>query len=223
MLQLQHLTSGLNCSSVQTRAFRGIAKQKIMDSGYPLEWFVSTPPQTFICEICGKILNTPKSTSCCGESFCCRCLEFWNDYYGICPKRCGEMEMDTLRKENKLEKIIQSLPVYCQYSNGGGGCTAMITLAEKQKHERKCQHKPKNTTNSAQSKPALSSKREKNSSSSSVEKQDTYVEMASVAAKTRERLQQKHLHPSPSCSTAPHIGVGGLVSSKERQRGGKRE
>ena len=195
-----------------------------MDSGYPLEWFVSTPPQTFICEICGKILNTPKSTSCCGESFCCRCLEFWNDYYGICPKRCGEMEMDSLRKENKLEKIIQSLPVYCQYSNGGGGCTARITLAEKQRHERKCQYKPKNTPSSAQSKPSLSSKREKNSSSSSVEKQDTYVEMASVAAKTREQLQQQkqqHLHPSPSCSTAPHIGVGGLVSSKERQREGE--
>ena len=215
MIQLQHITSGLNCSSSvrATKACRGIVNKTsttAMDSGYPLDWFMLTPTQNFICEICGKVLNCPKSTSCCGNSFCSRCLDFWSDYYGICPKRCGEIELDSLRKENKLEKIIQSLPVHCQYStSSGGGCSAKITLADKPKHEKRCPHKPKTSSNPA---PDKTSKKDKTTSPSAHgEKQDTYVEMASVAAKTR--AEQPHIHPSPTfCSTAPQIGIGGLVS-----------
>lgn len=159
-----------------------------MDSGFPLDWFCELPSSDVICEICGKVLNSPRATGC-GHSFCQRCLEFWIEYYGICPKRCGEIDLESLKKESRLEKKVMSLLVTCKYSRNG--CKVQITLAEKQKHEMKCSYKPKTD------KSPLNHTTDRKTS---VGSQDTYVEMASgVACKpppSHDVSSGAHLHPS---------------------------
>lgn len=134
-----------------------------MDSGYPLEWFVDPVEDSHICEICGKVLRFPRSTPC-GHVFCLHCLEFWIEYYGICPKRCGEIELETTSSVGSLEKRIQSLQTRCKYHKRG--CKAIVALEEKEKHEKRCiRRERKVTVHFPVEGVALS--------------QDSYVEMAS--------------------------------------------
>lgn len=119
----------LHCRQVNSAYVRA------MDSGYPLEWFTDPVEDCHICGVCGKVLRSPRTTPC-GHVFCLRCLEFWIEYYGICPKRCGEIELETVSREVKVEKRIQSLLTRCKYHKRG--CKEQITLAEKQRHEKKC-------------------------------------------------------------------------------------
>ena len=160
MLSSQLAISVLNCNSRNPVSDN---YNKAMDSGYPLEWFAEAVEDFLICDICGKVLQSPRATRC-GHVYCQRCLEFWIDYYGICPKRCGEIEVDTLKKAPHTEKRILSLKVRCKYENFG--CRNLVTLAEKQKHEKRCICR--------QSDPRQPPAEAKNSLS-----QDSYVEMAS--------------------------------------------
>ena len=183
MFQLQ-LTS-LNCKRSPACIAYASTATTTMDSGYPLDWFSESVDTQLICEICGKVLQSPRATPC-GHRFCLHCLEFWIEYYGICPKRCGEIELESLRKDPQIEKRILALPVYCKYQNSG--CNAQIPLAEKQKHEKKCIYKGKAELPNilVENKNSLS--------------QDTYVEMASVECrnKTVEHAPPKtNLHPAP--------------------------
>ena len=140
---------------------------RAMDSGYPLEWFSEPVEDCYICEVCGKVLRSPKATPC-GHVFCLHCLEFWIEYYGICPKRCGEIELETICRAVDIERRIQSLLTHCKYHKRG--CKAQIPLVEKERHEKRCirrglahkntVHFPLNTDRVALS-------------------QDSYVEMAS--------------------------------------------
>jgi hypothetical protein len=164
-----------------------------MDSGYPLDWFKETVESDLICEICGKVLHVPRATPC-GHIFCLRCVEFWIEYYGICPKRCGEIDVDGLSKDPQVEKRIMELPVHCKYNTYG--CEAKVALADKQKHEKKCTYKSKQTT--------ASPSHGRNSFS-----QDTYVEMASVAPPEKSRCidsktKAKPPHPGTTTELAYH-------------------
>lgn len=149
--------------------------QKSMDSGYPLDWFVESVNEKFICEICGKVVQSPRATPCCSSVFCLHCLEFWIEYYGICPKRCGEIDADSLKKDADIEKTIQALPVHCR-----NGCKTKLVLEEKVKHEKKCLHKQPDEETTADSSSAPDRK-----TSLGMQSQDAYVEMASVACRNK--------------------------------------
>lgn len=160
MFPLQLAAAALNCKGGNPAS---ATYAKTMDSGYPLEWFAEAVEEFLICEICGKVLQSPLATQC-GHVYCQHCLEFWIEYYGICPKRCGEIEVDTLKKAPHIEKRILSLKVRCKYHKYG--CRDLFSLADKHKHEKKCLCRKSELKHS----PIAA----KNSLS-----QDSYVEMAS--------------------------------------------
>lgn len=209
MFQLQ--LSSLNCKG--SPACTIYAGTNTMDSGFPIDWFCETVPEDLICEICGKVLNAPKETRC-GHNFCQRCLEFWIEYYGICPKRCGEIDLESIKKENKLEKRIMSLPVYCKYKQHG--CESIVLLADKQRHEKKCPVRPKAEKNAAILEQTSPIHERKVSSIS----QDTYVEMASgVAPHKTTPASTSHETSSPPAAAshlhpfAPLPGAAGQLVS----------
>ncbi len=191
MFQLQLAAAALNCKGGNPACASTYAgAQKNMDSGYPLDWFTDKVDEKLICEICGKVLQSPRATPCCSNQFCLHCLEFWIEYYGVCPKRCGEIEADGLVKDQAIEKSIQSLYVHCKH-----GCKAKITLEDKLKHEKKCTHR--------QEENGTVDTVENDTRRSSTQSQDTYVEMASVACKNKtgvessssESTNRMNLHP----------------------------
>ena len=174
MFQLQLAAAALNCKGGNPAcASTYSTAQKNMDSGYPLDWFTDKVDEKLICEICGKVLQSPRATPCCSKTFCLHCLEFWIEYYGVCPKRCGEIEADGLRRDPDIEKNIQALSVHCKF-----GCKAKLVLEDKLKHERKCSHKQPEDQTSAEPGGEMERK-------SSTQSQDTYVEMASVACRNK--------------------------------------
>ena len=188
MFQLQ--LSSLNCKGSPNCTAYATTSSASMDSGYPLDWFAETVENELVCEICGKVLHFPRATPC-GHIFCLRCAEFWIEYYGICPKRCGEIDMDGLRKEPRVEKRIMSLYVNCKYSVYG--CKTQPTLADKQKHEKKCLFKSK-----ADKIPIHSFSLAADSSTS----HDTYVEMASVAGNRKAiDTSRANLHLTTTSTT----------------------
>ena len=201
MFQLQLAAASLNCKGGNpVCASMYSSPQKNMDSGYPLDWFVQKVPEKFICEICGKVLQSPRATPCCSNMFCLHCLEFWIEYYGVCPKRCAEIEADTLQKVIGIEKTIQTLQVYCKYSSNG--CKAKMAIEEKLKHEKKCPNKQDEQTNLEE----IETIQRKTSTQSS---QDTYVEMASVACRNKTSVGD---HDSESRVNLHPIFTGDLVS-----------
>ena len=90
------------------------------------------------CGICGNVLQSPRATSC-GHVFCQQCLHSWIDYYGICPNRCGEVELEQLTRPVHIEKRISGLLTRCK--NYRSGCAVQIPLSEKCKHEQSCSNR----------------------------------------------------------------------------------
>lgn len=198
MLQLQ--LSALNCKGSTGCTSYAATSATNMDSGYPLDWFSEPVQSELICEICGKVLHSPRATPC-GHTFCLRCVEFWIEYYGICPKRCGEIDLDGLRREPQVEKSVMSLFVHCKYSVYG--CKVQPTLAEKQKHEKKCIYKSKLDKSPLHSAVVKLSETGKPLSLS----QDTYVEMASVAGNRARAgsVESSRINLHPSSATTPEL------------------
>lgn len=106
--------------------------------GYPLEWFVEPIDEYLKCGICGKVLENPRATSC-GHVFCQCCIHSWIDYYGICPNRCGELELHHLTRALHIEKLISVLQTHCKYYRSG--CAVQIALADKHGHEKTCPYR----------------------------------------------------------------------------------
>ena len=109
-----------------------------MNVGYPLEWFVEPMDDYLLCGVCGKVMHSPCATSC-GHAFCRGCLCSWIEYYGICPNRCGEVELIEVRAAHHIEKRISGLLTRCKYNQTG--CSEHITLADKYKHEKSCPYR----------------------------------------------------------------------------------
>ncbi len=210
MFQLQLAAAALNCNGGNpVCAIMHSSTQKDMDSGYPLDWFVEKVPEHFICEICGKVLQSPRATPCCSNMFCLHCLEFWIEYYGICPKRCGEIEAATLIKKSVIEKSIQALSVNCKYSSNG--CKVKLQLEEKVKHEKKCQKKE--DVDEPTKVDDIETTHRKTSTQSS---QDTYVEMASVACRNKTDSDSRvNLHPIFSGDLVSHLRRLDCVNCKQ--------
>jgi len=107
-------------------------------SGYPLEWFVEELDDKFKCGICFKVLKDPTATSC-GHVYCGRCILTWVNYYGVCPRRCSELEVDALQPTRHLADLISGLAVQCK--NKSSGCRVQPRLVEKHAHEQSCPYR----------------------------------------------------------------------------------
>ena len=105
------------------------------DSGFPLEWFAEPVEDHLKCGICSKVLRDPTVTKC-GHIYCEQCLYHWVDYYGVCPERCREVELDSLKRSLHVQKLISGLLTGCK--NKIAGCPVQVPLAEKHQHERTC-------------------------------------------------------------------------------------
>ena len=89
------------------------------------------------CGICGMVMRSPRATKC-GHVFCRQCLHTWIESYGVCPERCGEIEVESLRRAQLIDKQISCLLTSCKYYKAG--CKALIQLSEKESHEKKCRY-----------------------------------------------------------------------------------
>ncbi len=110
------------------------------DNGYPLEWFVEPIDAYLFCGVCDNILKDPRATIC-GHIFCRKCIHTWIEEYGVCPSRCGEVEIDNLLRDRKIEKKVSCLLTACRYTKVG--CKAILKLADKEVHERNCHYAKK--------------------------------------------------------------------------------
>lgn len=106
-------------------------------NGYPLEWFVEPVSDNLKCGICSLVLRDPTITKC-GHVYCALCISSWAGYYGVCPERCIEVEVDSLSCPLHLSKLVSGLAVNCK--NSPAGCRIQISLAEKRRHEQICSH-----------------------------------------------------------------------------------
>ena len=110
------------------------------NSGYPLEWFAEPIDAYLVCGICGNVLKDPRATAC-GHVFCRKCIHAWIDEYGVCPARCGEVEVEALHRASHIDKQISCLITSCKYTKVG--CKAILKLADKELHELTCHYSKK--------------------------------------------------------------------------------
>lgn len=103
-------------------------------AGYPVEWFAQTVDESYKCGICCQVLRDPTTTKC-GHIYCSRCISSWVSYHGVCPERCRELEVDSL-KPMRVGNLISGLAVHCK--NKSIGCRVQVSLAEKHLHEDSC-------------------------------------------------------------------------------------
>ena len=87
------------------------------------------------CGICGMVMKSPRATKC-GHVFCRQCLHAWIETYGVCPERCGEIEVESLRRAQLIDKKISCLLTSCKFYKAG--CREILQLSEKESHEKKC-------------------------------------------------------------------------------------
>lgn len=116
--------------------------------GYPLEWFSEPLDNSLKCGICTKILREPWVTPC-GHVYCSLCLIPWLESYGVCPQRCREVEVYSLRRRLQLDKFISGLFTYCK--NKRAGCSEQVPLIEKHLHEKSCPYRSRIASSTANS------------------------------------------------------------------------
>lgn len=103
--------------------------------GYPLDWFAEAVDDSYKCGICSQVLKNPTTTKC-GHMYCFHCLSSWVSRYGVCPERCRELELDTLKPTLRIHHLISGLAVHCK--NKSAGCRVQVSLADKLLHEESC-------------------------------------------------------------------------------------
>lgn len=112
-------------------------------AGYPVQWFVGDIDESLKCGICSNVLKDPTVTKC-GHIYCGRCIVSWAGYYGVCPERCMQVDLDSLQCLTHMDLFISGLLVHCK--NRAAGCRLQIKLAEKYQHEQACPHRATGST-----------------------------------------------------------------------------
>lgn len=106
-----------------------------MEGGYPKDIFVEPIDDHLLCQLCNNVLRSSRTTPC-GHVFCQGCIEPWVKEYGVCPKRCRELEAQDLSWAVHIDTRISGLKTCCQ--NSASGCIVQVSLCDKQKHELTC-------------------------------------------------------------------------------------
>lgn len=107
-------------------------------AGYPVQWFVGDIDESLKCGICSHVLRDPTVTKC-GHIYCGKCVVSWAGYYGVCPERCMEVDLDSLQCLTHMDLFISGLLVHC--INRPAGCRLQIKLAEKCQHDQVCPYR----------------------------------------------------------------------------------
>ena len=94
--------------------------------------FVELPPKVLQCEcpICLLVLREPYQATCCGKSFCKKCIDRVKDRNGKCPTCKTENFFSYPNKG--LEQSLYDFEVYCSHKNKG--CEWRGELRELEKH-----------------------------------------------------------------------------------------
>ena len=91
-----------------------------MDGGYDCEFVDHLPTQLqHECSVCLMTLKEPYLTSCCGYSFCRRCIECVRSTDSTCPL-CNESDFQTFPNKG-LQRSLLQFRVYCQFKKDGCG------------------------------------------------------------------------------------------------------
>lgn len=161
-------------------------------SGYPPEWFCESPDSSILCMICNRVLREPRVTPC-GHIFCYLCISYWLERYGVCPRRCREVDIDSLRLKVQLEKFISGLYTHCK--NKRAGCVEQVRLADKHLHEKQCHYRKRS------GKPV--SRSISSSSSAGAQKDSSVVSIPATAKRRGHKRTQSSVSAyssgSPSC------------------------
>ena len=84
--------------------------------GYQCE-FVESVPEDFFCKKCKLVARNLTFSSCCGETFCLRCIDGFLQEGKPCPV-CGGKNFTT-QQQVKYQKMVRNLLVYCSLKERG--------------------------------------------------------------------------------------------------------
>ena len=93
---------------------------------------VQPPPAALLqteCSICLQILREPHLISCCGHSFCRRCIERIEKGGKVCPL-CNSGDFSLMHNKG-LERSLKELEVRCKYSTSGCEWTGKLGSYER--------------------------------------------------------------------------------------------
>jgi len=168
--------------------------------GFPPEWFSQPLDQYLFCTICSRVLRQPKVTPC-GHVFCAVCINFWVERYGVCPKRCQEVEIDSLRLKVQLEKFISGLYTHCK--NKRAGCNEQVRLVDKHLHEKHCPYRK------------LTGKAIARSVSNSSAKRDAFVVSVPVIARGNKHKRTQSSVSAYSAAASPADTVSAVAAARK--------
>lgn len=98
--------------------------------------FISPLPSHLECEICLDVLNNPVQTSCCGQSYCKRCVDQLQNQ--VCPHCRADLE---IFPDKKSIRLINDLEIKCPFFIGKR-CRWKGCASELNNHLKNCDIKP---------------------------------------------------------------------------------
>ena len=98
--------------------------------------FISPLPSHLECEICLDVLNDPVQTSCCGQSYCKKCVDQLQNK--VCPHCRANLE---IFPDKKSVRLINDLEIKCPFFIGKR-CRWKGCASELKNHLESCDIKP---------------------------------------------------------------------------------
>ena len=119
----------LRQSDIEIPATKTTAKKDEIEKGYDYD-FVKPPPEGLLCKICNLPARHPVQASCCGGTFCRKCVS--NYQSSACPNtECKEENFEFVNDKRAVREI-NDLQVYC--TNKILGCSWIGDLSSLENH-----------------------------------------------------------------------------------------
>ena len=91
--------------------------------------FTKKPEDWYICGICMDLASDPTQTSCCGHTYCNKCVSKWARKKTTCPQ-CRADDF-TFSADVRTERFIKNLELFCpNYSQGCDWNNTLRSLSE---------------------------------------------------------------------------------------------
>ena len=95
----------------------------------------------FLCNLCHNLLNDPKESLCCRQTYCRVCINRWLDSNNSCPNDGKPFtENDLIKPSKAFINLLNDLLIVCDYSSDG--CSQEVKLSEKSAHLAVCRFNP---------------------------------------------------------------------------------
>eukprot|EP00672_Neobodo_designis_P016607 CAMPEP_0174832042 /NCGR_PEP_ID=MMETSP1114-20130205/3454_1 /TAXON_ID=312471 /ORGANISM="Neobodo designis, Strain CCAP 1951/1" /LENGTH=274 /DNA_ID=CAMNT_0016065893 /DNA_START=66 /DNA_END=890 /DNA_ORIENTATION=- len=98
--------------------------------------FVHGVPDELQCGICHDVVDVPFVTEVCGHLYCHDCILAALDRKKECPLCRKPLTRDGIRKDVRVQRQVQSLPVKCR--NAEHGCEETCALSDLDGHMERC-------------------------------------------------------------------------------------